>query len=55
MLDGAIIFTNLFKKNAPEQVLQFLDNETTLAEELRIISTLPALPFAKAAFQHLVS
>ncbi|MBD0352097.1 MAG: lycopene cyclase, partial [Flavisolibacter sp.] len=52
-LPGAAIFTDLFKKNAPQEVLQFLDNETSLAEELRIISTLPTLPFAKAAFQHI--
>ncbi|MBD0278581.1 MAG: lycopene cyclase, partial [Flavisolibacter sp.] len=52
-LPGAAIFTDLFKKNAPQKVLQFLDNETSLVEELRIISTLPTLPFAKAALQHI--
>lgn len=53
-LRGKDIFTELFKKNKPQQVLKFLDNETTLAEELKIISSLPTFPFAKAAMQHLL-
>ena len=48
-LPGNKIFTQLFKKNKPRQVLRFLDNESSLAEELKIMSTLPALPFIKAA------
>jgi lycopene beta-cyclase len=48
---GADIFTDLFKKNAPGQVLKFLDNETNLQEELRIIRTLPTMPFLKAAIR----
>jgi len=39
----------MFEKNDPVQVLRFLDNESTLTEELKIISTLPTLPFLKAA------
>lgn len=50
-LRGADIFTDLFKKNAPDQVLKFLDNETNLGEELRIIRTLPTMPFLKAAIR----
>jgi lycopene beta-cyclase len=49
LLPGPIVFTELFKKNKPQQVLRFLDNETTLKEELGIISTLPKWPFIKAA------
>jgi len=41
----------LFAKNNPVQVLRFLDNESTLREELKIISTLPTLPFLKAALK----
>lgn len=52
-LQGAAIFTELFKKNKASKVFAFLDNETTLADELKIISTLPTLPFTKAALQHL--
>jgi lycopene beta-cyclase len=46
---GKEIFTTLFKKNEPQQVLRFLDNESSIGEELKIISTLPTLPFLKAA------
>jgi len=50
-LPGDKIFSRLFQKNKPQQVLRFLDNESSLAEELKIISTLPTLPFLKAALK----
>lgn len=50
-LRGAGIFADLFKRNDTKQVLKFLDNETSLREELGIISTLPTLPFLKAAIK----
>lgn len=52
-LPGDKIFSRLFKKNKPQQVLRFLDNESSLAEELKIISTLPTWPFLKAALKQL--
>ena len=52
-LPGDKIFTRLFKKNKPQQVLRFLDNESSLKEELKSISTLPTLPFLKAALKQL--
>jgi lycopene beta-cyclase len=52
-LPGKKIFTDLFKKNKPQTVLRFLDNETSLTDELKIISTLPTLPFLKAALKRL--
>jgi lycopene beta-cyclase len=51
-LKGADIFMRMFHKNKPQQVLKFLDNESTLKEDLSIISTLPTMPFAKAAINH---
>ncbi len=48
-LPGKQIFSQLFKKNKVQQVFKFLDNETSLPEELKIISTLPTIPFLKAA------
>jgi lycopene beta-cyclase len=48
---GKEIFTALFKKNRPQQVLKFMDNESSFTEELKIISTLPMFPFLKAAFK----
>ncbi len=53
-LEGRDIFTDLFKNNKPAQVLKFLDNETSIAEDLSIMTTLPTIPFAKAAFNHLL-
>lgn len=52
-LPGEEIFTKLFKKNKPQQVLRFLDNESSFKDELKIISTLPAWPFLKAAIKQL--
>jgi lycopene beta-cyclase len=52
-LQGKDIFTDLFVKNKPQQVLRFLDNESSLKDELKIISSLPALPFLKAALRQL--
>jgi lycopene beta-cyclase len=52
-LPGGKIFARLFKKNKPQQVLRFLDNETSLKEEIKIISTLPTWPFLKAALKQL--
>jgi lycopene beta-cyclase len=54
-LPGSGIFSDLFERNKASQVLKFLDNETSLLEELRIISTLPTLPFSIAALKQLTS
>ena len=48
-LPGHMVFSDLFKNNPADMVLKFLDNETSLAEEFKIISSLPTLPFLKAA------
>jgi lycopene beta-cyclase len=50
-LPGRNIFSTLFKKNKATQVLKFLDNESTLREELGIITSLPTWPFLKAALK----
>ena len=52
-LPGRGIFTQLFQKNKPQEVLRFLDNETSLIDELKIICTLPTWPFLKAAIKQL--
>jgi lycopene beta-cyclase len=54
IVPGNKIFTDLFRKNAVQKVFRFLDNETNLAEEVKIISTLPTLPFLKAGIRHLL-
>jgi lycopene beta-cyclase len=50
-LSGERIFSALFKKNKPQQLLRFLDNESSLGDDLKIISSLPTLPFLKAALK----
>ena len=52
-LEGGKIFGLLFSKNKSSSVLKFLDNETSLKEELNIISSLPTMPFLKAAVKQL--
>jgi lycopene beta-cyclase len=52
-LQGAAIFAQLFEKNKGSRVLQFLDNETTLVQELGLLPTLPILPFTAAAIKYL--
>jgi lycopene beta-cyclase len=54
LVPGVNVFTDLFKKNEVQKVLRFLDNETNLAEEVKIISTLPTLPFLQAGIKHLL-
>lgn len=52
-LPGDRIFSLLFQKNEPQRVLRFLDNETSLWQELGIISSLPTWPFLKAALKEI--
>lgn len=42
---GEEIFTSLFRKNGAQAVFKFLDEETSLAEELKIMSSTPILDF----------
>lgn len=48
---GKKIFTGLFQKNKPQPVLRFLDKESWLTDELKIISSLPAGLFLCAAWR----
>ncbi|MGI9036108.1 MAG: lycopene cyclase family protein [Pyrinomonadaceae bacterium] len=45
------VFTLLFARNETPQVLKFLDEETSVREDLRIMRTVPLAPFVKAALQ----
>jgi lycopene beta-cyclase len=53
-LPGSNIFTQLFEKNKMTEVFKFLDNETSIGEEIELISTLPKNKFINAAFRHLL-
>lgn len=50
---GNKIFTTLFRKNETAKVLRFLDNESSWSDEIKLISSLPTLPFLKAAIKHI--
>lgn len=53
-LAGAKIFTELFEHNRMTDVLKFLDNETSVTEDLKLIKTLPTGTFMSAAVSHLL-
>ncbi len=48
--EGKRIFSQLFKKNQANKVLEFLDEKSTASGELRIMKSLPILLFLRAAF-----
>lgn len=48
-------FVRLFRDLPTPLVLRFLDEDTTLAEEARIVSVLPPVPFLHAALRTVVS
>ena len=50
---GSKIFYRLFAANNTSTVFNFLDNQSSLQQELRIIGSLPTLPFLKAALHQL--
>ena len=47
------IFATLFEKNPIDRVLRFLDNESSLEDDIKIMSTLPKRVFMKAAFEEM--
>lgn len=50
---GRAIFSSLFRKGDPATVFRFLDEETTLAEDLAVIARCPKMPFLKALFRNM--
>jgi lycopene beta-cyclase len=54
-LQGWFVFRELFRNNPPRRILKFLDNETTLPEEIRLLNSLPQWPFMKAGLWELLN
>jgi lycopene beta-cyclase len=52
-LSSEQIFDNLFSKNKPSEILEFLNSESSLLTDLKIISSLPTLPFLKAGLEQI--
>ena len=48
---GSSIFSSLFKKGDPALIFKFLDEETNIMEDLRVILKCPKIPFIKALLQ----
>lgn len=49
-MSGKKIFSLLFSRNRISTIFAFLDNETTLAQEFRLLNTLPQIPFMRAGW-----
>jgi lycopene beta-cyclase len=45
---GASLFSSIFKKGAPSLIFKFLDEETSLREDIQVILQCPKMPFIKA-------
>lgn len=52
-MEGKEIFATMFSKRSPEKILKFLGNETSLLDDLQIITALPIKPFLIAGLKQL--
>jgi lycopene beta-cyclase len=50
-ISGDVIFSNLFKKCTPTEAFQFLDEESSFATDIKIMLSMPKMPFIKAALK----
>ena len=50
---GAELFTNLFKKSKTTTIFKFLDEESTFAQDFKIVSSVPPIRFIKALLRRL--
>jgi lycopene beta-cyclase len=50
-MQGSEIFASIFKKNSPQLVLKFLDNQTNLWEDLKIMASVPTKIFLPIALK----
>ena len=54
LLEGKTIFSILFKKNKASAIFKFLDNESSVREEIKLLNSLPKKIFIKAGFSELI-
>jgi lycopene beta-cyclase len=50
---GSIIFSSLFQKGNPVLIFNFLDEETSLLEDFRVMLKCPTVPFMRALFERM--
>jgi lycopene beta-cyclase len=53
-MGGDVLFAQLFKNNSPQAVFKFLDNETNIKEELKIMKSVSLRAFLPATFKQLL-
>ncbi len=46
------VFEALFTRNPVERVLRFIDEQTSFTEDLRVMASVPRLPFLRAGFRN---
>ncbi len=49
-MNGEAVFSQLFRKNRPQNILAFLGNDSNWKQDLKILSSLPLWPFARAGW-----
>ena len=54
-IKGEKIFSDIFRKNSAELVFRFLDNQTSILEDLRIMQSVPTHIFLPAALKEMVN
>lgn len=52
-MSGDKLFSQLFKKNSPQAIFKFLDNETSFKEELKIMNSVSPGAFVPAALKEI--
>ena len=52
-MNGDKLFAQLFKKNSPQTILKFLDNETSFKQELKIMNSVSLSAFLPAALKEI--
>lgn len=53
-MSGADIFAAIFRNNPPERILCFLDNESTLVQDLQIMASVPSSVFLPVGLSQLL-
>ncbi|MGL5946920.1 MAG: hypothetical protein ACRCZV_12175, partial [Sediminibacterium sp.] len=54
-MGGAAIFTKLFQKNKITDLFMFLDNESSIITDIKIMNSVPTGIFLPAAFKQMLS
>lgn len=53
--EGSQLFSRMFQRNSPQRIFQFLDEKTSYAQEVRLMSSFPVGRFVRALFKRLFS